>query len=716
MIDVLLVAGTAPQQQAVLAEAINQFRAQGARVRLTGYFDAGELAPEIEPTELHPIPPQRGSSGEGSAKPSARQVWLAAKRDSWLMSRGRSAALLVALDPAAVHTVWQLAQRNRLAVALFGLAPAQKALADGIALVQAGNRPSRQGPSLALMRFEARERTVSVVKASARRAVGEKVMRVGPAATFWRTAISVPGLPDGIRVKLTQRVQASLVKAGMARQAAEACSAAATRVGRPQLRLRLLADGVTAELAAGRLPRDLATVCGAELAKADIALAKGNAKRAAILLARTFTLLFDRVIHFDRLSSPLAEDPEKFLAPLYASRTMRTVTVSRFRATPAAPPPSDRPMRLLIVTQTNANFLREIRQRYEALPQVEVRFLDMAADKSRLPLIRGVERIIEHRLEGSSTYVGELEAWLRPHLDWADTVFVDWCMAPAGMLTLLDPGSTRVVVRLHSMETWTMWPHLADFSRVDDLVFVSEHLRDLTVAATPHLRGDAAPRLHVISNAMSLTHYPRPKPPEARFNLGLVGISSVAKDPRWAVEVLRMLRQRDPRYRLLLIGADLNPKVSPAAQNYHTLLEQDLAELEPTGAVHRVGQIEDVAGALTQVGVILSSSVRESFHCGLVEGAASGAVPVVRDWPFFAGKPTGARTLFPLDWVVETPQDAVDRILATTATENGWREAGRAASAHALANWDWPVTRRDFDRLLLGRDMSGPDPRRKPAT
>lgn len=126
-----------------------------------------------------------------------------------------------------------------------------------------------------------------------------------------------------------------------------------------------------------------------------------------------------------------------------------------------------------------------------------------------------------------------------------------------------------------------------------------------------------------------------------------MGIGQIAKDPRWAVEVLRLLRRHDDRYRLLLVGGDLNTESSPAVRLYHDRLERDLAKLEPSGAVRRVGQTDDVPGVLEEIGTILSTSVRESFHCALVEGAASGAVPVVRDWPFFADADNGARTLFP---------------------------------------------------------------------
>ena len=106
--------------------------------------------------------------------------------------------------------------------------------------------------------------------------------------------------------------------------------------------------------------------------------------------------------------------------------------------------------------------------------------------------------------------------------------------------------------------------------------------------------------------------------------------------------------------------------------------------------------------ALSDVGVVVSSSVRESFHCGLVEGAASGALPVVRDWPFFADRNNGARALFPPEWVVDTPQEAADHILAATASEDLWRKTGAEASAHALATWDWAVVKHQFDWVVGG--------------
>ncbi len=100
----------------------------------------------------------------------------------------------------------------------------------------------------------------------------------------------------------------------------------------------------------------------------------------------------------------------------------------------------------------------------------------------------------------------------REHLDWADVVLVEWCTALAALLTQLDPRDTRIVVRMHSDQAFTLWPHLIDMSRVDDMVFASDHLRDLAVAAIPGLRGSRLLPLHVITNAVDLQRCARPKP------------------------------------------------------------------------------------------------------------------------------------------------------------------------------------------------------------
>jgi glycosyltransferase involved in cell wall biosynthesis len=689
----------------VLLDALGQLRAAGATISVVVNFDASEMTIAADLAEMHQLTTVKADYPTRVRVASAdRRLWTKIRRDRWVRSRARRADVLVALDRSSIHAVWELAQRNPRPAAVYGLSPAVEAV-EAAAAVGAVESPGatarRTTVAHAVAAFgraivrDVRDDARLLVKVSALAAVSPKAMRVRPVAAAWSAVVAAPGLPDRVRAKLAVRVHRSMIQTGRVLPAA---APPAARITNDRTKADVLLRTALLETAAGDAT-SVPEAASALLALADRAHADSQSFRSATDLQRTASLVFHRGLHFDSATSPLMDDPAAFLAQWRSSTAAQALWMPRERVATALPPPSDRPMRLLIATGGNANFLGEIRKRYENMPGLEVRYVDLGEDPQLQKAQNNVRGMMEHLLSGRSPYGNQVAEVLGPHIDWADTVFIDWCVAAAVMFTMIDPGTTRMVIRLHSFEAFSWWPHLVDFSRVDDLIFVSDHLRDLCNQVLPQLTD--GPRQHVISNAMDLRSYARPKDDDARFTLGLVGIGSVAKDPRWAIEVLRELRKHDKRYRLVLMGDDPEPKYGKAARDYYEALVADYEELEPSGAVIRLGQVTDVAKALVEVGVILSTSLRESFHCALVEGAASGAVPVVRDWPFFAGKEHGAHSLYPADWVVDSPQAAASRIRQLTRSEQKWRAAGGAASAYVLATWDWSIVSGDFDRLLL---------------
>jgi glycosyltransferase involved in cell wall biosynthesis len=706
MIQVLIISNWIPARPRVLADMVRQLREKGAHVTLVGGCDPAQVSlPEGSATVLgllatKKLPPAERAAYKEELK--SRKLWMRARRDGRLHQLARKADVIVALDPNAVHTVWQLARRYRAADAVVGPAPALAAVERRTQrpLRYAVRRILRPGPSLTVATDALRERAEPRPERRAETCSGSRVLRDPRGRRAWQLVLGAPGLSDATRIRWADRVAEQLLTMRLPAEAGAVRVAATRRMQRLTQRAAWLNAAAVAEFEAGRVPAFLAAAAGAELAVADAALRRDDFTEATKAVTRIMPLMFNRAAHFDSLESPSARDPRGFLEPLHRSAAGRALAASRGRSAPAAPAPTDRPQRLLFVTRANEYFLRDIRARYEARPDFEVRHFDMLADPEREPLTRQTAKVIRDRLAGSSEYGDAVREWLAPQVEWADTVFVDWCLGHAAMLSLIDPGTTRIIVRLHSYEAFTVYPHLIDFSRVDDLVFVSELLRDFALDAVPRLAAPGAPRTPVVTNAVRLDRYRLPKAAGARFTLGLVGLSAIAKDPRWAFAVLRELRRHDERYRLVLIGKEIDGTPTPAAAAYHEGYARELAELEALGAVRRVGQTDDVPAALTDVGVILSSSVRESFHLGLVEGAASGAVPVVRDWPFFAERRADVRSIFPADWIVRTPQQAAERILAQTATDETWRKAGEAAATHAMITWDWSVTQAEYDRLL----------------
>ena len=538
-------------------------------------------------------------------------------------------------------------------------------------------------------------------------------MPVSP--SLLRSAIAAPGLGDRRRAELARGGIVRLRDAGRAAEADELALSAAGRMKSPAARADLLVETARRSLEEGRSTPLALPAYAAQLALADERFAEDDRSAAAELFTDALKLATHRVLHFDSITSPLADDPAGYTAPLRDSAVAKALRTARGRVSTSATTgdgsttaeddsaPGDssaRPVRLLIATRINADFLTEIREHFDAHPGFEARFVDFAEAHELDRFAKNPERIVLQTLAGKPKLPAVTEEVFREHLDWADVVFVEWCTALATLLTQVDPGDTRVVVRMHSYEAFTLWPHLMDMSRVDDMVFVSEHLRDLAVAAIPGLQEADAPRTHVITNAVDLRRCVRPKRAEARFTLGLVGASKMVKDPRWAIAVLRELRTHDERYRLLLVRGDLE-EPTEAARAYVEGFQRDLAELEPIGAVTVLGHTDDVPGTLEDIGVAVSASARESFHIGFVEGVASGAVPVVRDWPFFPG---ATRKLFPPDWVVDSPEAAAERVLALTQDEAVWRAAADDFATHVLDRWDWSVVSQEFDRLLEYRN------------
>lgn len=710
MTRVLIFAGKVPVQQATLAERLETLRGFGCQVAIAVNCDPELLTLDPELAEVHTLPSLRGEYSRRQQRaldrgPASRRVWLLTRQHAAVRNLAAQADVLVALDQTAILTVWELAQRHRRPAAVHGMEPALRAV------VAHQNAPGAAARSVAasvpawgaVAMRGARQGSLVAATAMLRSAVSPTVLRTGAGRRFWTAMVALPKLPERVRRRVALTLHINMLKAGRFDEAVRASSVAADRIVDRQVKADMLLRAAQSELSYGT-PASMAAAMTAGLGAAEHL----NARQAAPVLDRAMRLLFHRSLHFDRLSSPLAEDPAAYLAQWQTSSAAQALSAPRGRPVAARPPDPDRPPRLLFAVDSTGglfggsdeNLLADIRLRFEDMPGVHVRFLDFAAHDVLSDMTLGSRQVVDHLITGSSVYGNKVEAVLRPYLDWADTVVIDACQAPAAMFSLIDPGPTRIVLRMHGFEPYSYWPQLVDFRRVDDVIFVSAHNRDFALEVLPGLAAEGGPRQHLLTHAMRLRHLDRPKNDNARFTVAQLGVGDVAKDPRWAIAVLRLLRERDDRYRLLYFGDPLDPEKGNDVAAYEQAWSRDIAGLG--GAVHRRGHINDLAAVLTEVGVVLNGSVREGFPRPIGQAAASGAVPVVRNWPFFAGRAHGARTSFPTDWVVDTAEEAAERIIKVTESEDVWREAGRAASSYAMATWDWTRVAADYDAVLLG--------------
>jgi glycosyltransferase involved in cell wall biosynthesis len=402
----------------------------------------------------------------------------------------------------------------------------------------------------------------------------------------------------------------------------------------------------------------------------------------AFLATVALDLLFTRRLHAAVTTTPLVDDPDTFLAPLRDTATGRLLSAAAPHRSPArpttAPDAGASRLRVTVLPGAYPKFARAVVE--QLTPAAVVELLDLSARESRFTNTGVDPRTVRSRLLAATGRAPALDPATAEALA-ADVVFVDWADKGLTWVTDVVPEGTRVVVRLHGVDTLSAWLHTADWSRVTDAVFPSEHLRRAAAGALGG-RLDGV-RQHVVANPVDVDRYDLPKRESARKRLGMVGWAQQVKDPLWTLDVLAALRRQDPEWRLALIGADVdvrntNPVERELARAFHDRVAGD-AELHD--AVDYVGYTSRLPERLRDVGWAVSASRREGFHVGLVEMAASGAVPVVRDWPVYA-REGGAGLLFPTDWVVTTPAEAAARILAVS--DAGAWEAESAATVETV--------------------------------
>jgi glycosyltransferase involved in cell wall biosynthesis len=738
--DILLITGHRTNHPAV-ARLVRQLKISGFTVRIASTGDPAELGKDVvDGVEARRLRMSLSGRRNGAKVPRfsaqwarvvarnavvrtwirvatpPRRTWLLARYDPWLRRSARNADLIVAGDPTALPAARRAGQLNPRAEVMLADDPRLHARLELARAVT----PLRQILRTGKVGVDASE----VVEAWKRVEANPD----DPALRYLVTEV--------LTLVQTLRRHNALDAAGYVVRSALGLDVPETT--RDRLRLQQ----ATLRIVSGEHPGDLAELVRAVMKHADDALRAGRVDDVVPLVMEVTDAVFHRELHADVLVSPLVSDPAGFLAPLRQSRTyqalgapsgsMSGLLVASARGAPqqdqAAGAPSAtassssatsvtsapavtsalavtserQPHRLLIVPGDYPHFTKGIISALARDDQVDLRVLYLREPgapprRHHRPLLIG-DRLRDALGLGVPS-LSEPDAEL---LDWAETIFVDWCDNAAQWVAIHAPAKARLVVRFHSLEAISPQPHMIDWSRVSDVIFVGDHVRRLVERAVPGLA--QVDRIHIVPNEMRLRRFGLPKRPGAERTLAMVGWAQRVKDPIWALEVLSQLRAVDPRWRLMLIGHDFSHHQHLGALRYRDRFRARAREDDVRDGIVYVPYTNDLPEALRDAGFIISASRREGFPVGPTEGAASGAVPVIRDWPLYAAY-DGARGIFPSDWVVGSVEEATKRILTYADAERRDR-AGAEARDYVVQRYDWSVVEPRFREALLGSTAS----------
>jgi glycosyltransferase involved in cell wall biosynthesis len=258
-----------------------------------------------------------------------------------------------------------------------------------------------------------------------------------------------------------------------------------------------------------------------------------------------------------------------------------------------------------------------------------------------------------------------------------DTVFCEWCCGNAVWHSNNKRPGTKLIVRLHRFEAFRDFPTLVNWDNVDALIVVSDHFRDLMV--TRH--GVDPARIHVLPQYIDWNGLQRPKLPEARFTLGLVGINPFEhKRFDRALDFFAALRARDNRFRLAVRSSMpweiqwVWDRQDDTRSQFEAVFARIYGDSDLAATVRFDPAGPDMEEWYRGIGTILSSSDSEGCHTSVIEGMASGCLPVVHDWP-------GARSLFD-PYVHGDMCDAIPALIAFA--DQGSLDIARQSLAHLV--------------------------------
>ncbi|PRB72734.1 glycosyltransferase [Arthrobacter sp. MYb213] len=333
----------------------------------------------------------------------------------------------------------------------------------------------------------------------------------------------------------------------------------------------------------------------------------------------------------------------------------------------------EQPAKILIAGH-DLKFAGELIQFFEALPGVE-----LSIDKW--------ESLHKHDEKKSIELLAS-----------ADFVICEWAGPNAVWYSQNIQDSQKLFIRLHAFELRGAWLRNINIDNVERVLCVSDLYATQTLESTDWPREKIA----VIPNLIDSLDLDRPKSRGSEFRIGLVGIVPFIKRPDRALKLLKKLLQEDDRYTLHIRGR--MPWEYPYEWNkglQRFAYEEFFTEIASNAALSKAVVFEDfgpdMGSWFRKIGVVLSSSTRESFHLAPIEGMAGGAVPVV--W-----ERAGASQIFSDDFVYDSLDEMTEAILLLRDPEA--RESLMLRAKSQASKYDVTVGTELWASLIQGKEMA----------
>jgi glycosyltransferase involved in cell wall biosynthesis len=173
------------------------------------------------------------------------------------------------------------------------------------------------------------------------------------------------------------------------------------------------------------------------------------------------------------------------------------------------------------------------------------------------------------------------------------------------------------------------------------LITVGDDITEVLLRGNPSIASRV--KVEIIPNGIDMDRFAPGN--TDRLRVAWVGHLEPKKNPMLLLQIAHALRRADPRYSVHVAGEFTDLRTARYVQRFTRSLGLD-------GILHFDGAIADMPTWYADKGVLLSTSMYESFGLNIGEAMAVGAFPVVHDFP-------GADRLWPEECLFASIDEAV---------------------------------------------------------
>jgi glycosyltransferase involved in cell wall biosynthesis len=244
-------------------------------------------------------------------------------------------------------------------------------------------------------------------------------------------------------------------------------------------------------------------------------------------------------------------------------------------------------------------------------------------------------------------------------IKWADIVWLEWANDLAVFATNKIPEiqNKKVVCRLHSYEIFTQFPEKINWTNIDKLIFVGNHIKKTLHELHPNLNIDPDKEI-IVSNGVDLNKF-KFLVHKPGYNLSILAHINYRKNSSAWIQIISKLKEIDNRYKLH-VGGDFQ---DPQYKIYFDYVKKEM-NLENNFILH--GWIKEVDKFLEDKDYTLSTSIHEGHPYNILESMAGGIKPVILNY-------SGAKEQWPNELIYNTIDEAIEKITEESYDSESYR-------------------------------------------